>query len=129
MRRIVRVVVSLLLAAVPVLGLAQAAAAADNQITVAVQGGYGGTVPRTGWAPVQVDVTNHGPDRNAILKLSVSGLGGFNGGIITGGPILKPSPFPGGIAIPTIIGGGSGSQVTQQLRVVLPAGTTKHVTA
>src|ERR1051326_1622892 len=116
MRKIVRLVVSLVLAAIPALGVAQAAAAADSQITVAVQGGYGGIVPRTGWAPIQVDVTNHGPDRSAILKLSVSTEGAFAGGIAKG-PLLIPPPAPGGIAIPLPV--TSGGAVTQQLRVVL----------
>jgi hypothetical protein len=112
---------------------APGAAAADSPVTVQIEGGYGGVVPRGGWAPVQVNVTNHGPDTKATLKLSVAASqnGYAGGGIPKGIPVPLPaigSAAPGGwfgFAGP----GSGGPPVTEQLDVVLPAGTAKHFTA
>jgi hypothetical protein len=139
MRKTFRVLFAVLLATAAVGLPGVVAAAADTPlITVQIEGGYGGVVPRGGWAPVQVNVTNHGPDIKATLKLSATsntqnGFGGA-GPIFRGGTILPATgvlpgfPFPVPVASP----GGpatSGPTVTQKLDVVLPAGTTKHFTA
>src|SRR3979409_134321 len=80
---------------------APGAAAADSPVTVQVDGGYGGVVPRGGWAPIQVNVTNHGPDTKATLRLSVAASqnGYAGGGIPKGMPVPLPaigSAAPGG---------------------------------
>ena len=62
MRKILKALFSVALAAatfgLPALG----AAGADSPVTLQVEGGYGGVVPQGGWAPIQVNVTNHGPE-------------------------------------------------------------------
>jgi hypothetical protein len=112
---------------------APGAAAVDSPVTVQIEGGYSGVVPRGGWAPVQVNVTNHGPDTKATLKISVApSQNGYSGP--RGIPVPLPaigSPAQGGgwfgFTAPGSTSGGP--PVTQQLDVVLPAGTAKHFTA
>ncbi len=112
-----------------------AASAADSPVTVQIEGGYAGVVPRGGWAPVQVNVTNHGPDTKATLRFSITGSqNGFGGpGFFKGVPIPMMSPggvFVGpGVPVASPSPGGTGGGVTQQLDVVLPAGTGKHFIA
>src|SRR5207247_1408773 len=60
MRRILKALFSVALAAATFGLPAPGAAGADSPVTVQVEGGYGGVVPQGGWAPIQVDVTNHG---------------------------------------------------------------------
>src|SRR5882757_6299862 len=71
MRRILKALFGVALAAATFGLPAPGAAGADSPVTVQVEGGYGGVVPQGGWAPIQVSVTNHGPDTKATLKLSV----------------------------------------------------------
>jgi hypothetical protein len=140
---------SIALLAVAGLLVPTAGAPADNnpQVTVQIEGGYGGVVPRGGWAPVQVNVTNHGPDAKVTLSLSISGgQNGFSGGgFFKGAPGPNPGPNQGPIPIPAFapspgfLGGplvvpppgffAGGGSVTRRLDVVLPAGTTKHFTS
>jgi hypothetical protein len=136
MRKSVKALFSVALAAATFGLPAPVAAAADSPVAVQVEGGYSGVVPQGGWAPVQVNVTNHGPDTKATLRLSVaSSQNGYSGGgILKGIPAPLPaigSPAPGGGWF-GFTGPGSpsgGPPVTQQIDVVLPAGTAKHFTA
>ena len=54
MRRILKALFSVALAGATFGLPAPGAAAADSPVTVQVEGGYGGVVPRGGWAPIQV---------------------------------------------------------------------------
>jgi hypothetical protein len=134
MRRILKALFSVALAAATFGLPAPGAADADSPVTVQAEGGYGGVVPQGGWAPIQVSVTNHGPDTKATLKLSVgAGQNGQTGGGTIKGPVTVPSigsVGPGGwygFSGPGSAAGGPA--VTRELDVVLPAGTTKHFTA
>src|SRR5438067_10011746 len=72
MRRILKTLLSVALAAAAFGLPAPGAASADSPVTVEVEGGYGGVVPPGGWAQIQVNVTNHGRDTRATRKLSVA---------------------------------------------------------
>ncbi|HLI57030.1 MAG TPA: hypothetical protein VKY26_08345, partial [Actinomycetota bacterium] len=54
-----------------------------------IEAGYGGAVPAGGDMPVQVDVTNTGPDLTATLVIT-----GGRQPISTGGGFTMPVPFP-----------------------------------
>ena len=133
MRRTLKALFSVALAAatfgLPALG----AAGADSPVTLQVEGGYGGVVPQGGWAPIQVNVTNHGRDTKATLKLSVAtGQNGQTGGGVIKGPVVLPSTgsvATGGWYGFSGPGSAAGPAVTRELDVVLPAGTMKHFTA
>ena len=131
MRGILKALFSVALAAAAFGLPASGAAGADSPVTVQVEGGYGGVVPQGGWAPIQVSVTNHGPDTKATLKLSVgAGQYGQTSGGAVRGPASSGSVPPGGSYGFSGPGSAAGSPaVTQELDVVLPAGTTKHFTA
>lgn len=119
MRKTVIEVCCAILAAAAALVPAVRAAAADSgaggEVTLQIVGGYGGVVPRTGWAPMQVDVTNHGPDTRATIRLSVtSSQNGFNGGgFVKGAPFIAPALGLGGPVVPIPVAspsGGSGGR-------------------
>src|SRR6266576_4414676 len=133
MRRTLKALFSVALAAATFGLPAPGAAGADSPVTVQVEGGYGGVVPQGGWAPIQVDVTNHGPDTKATLKLSVAtGQNGQTGGGAIKGPVVLPSTgsvATGGWYGFSGPGSAPGPAVTRELDVVLPAGTMKHFTA
>ncbi|HEY2667026.1 MAG TPA: hypothetical protein VGK51_09325, partial [Actinomycetota bacterium] len=141
MRRILKALFSIALAAatfgLPAPGAARAGAApagaagAGSSVTVQVEGGYAGVVPQGGWAPIQVSVTNHGPDTKATLKLSEgAGQNTQNGGgAIKGSSPTGSVPSGGGYGYAGPGSAAGGPAVTHELDVVLPAGTTKHFTA
>ena len=98
MRRILKALFSVALAAATFGLPAPGAAGADSPVTVQAEGGYGGVVPQGGWAPIQVSVRNHGPDTKATLKLSVgAGQNGQTGGGTTGGRTIK-----GPVTVPSV---------------------------
>src|SRR5437879_3506713 len=136
MRKTLKALLSVALAAATFGLPAPGAAAADSPVTVQIEGGYGGVVPRGGWAPVQVSVANHGPDTKATLKLSAApGQNGYSGGGIPKGLLVPlpavhlPAPGGGWFGFSGPGSASGGPPVTQQLDVVLPAGTAKHFTA
>src|SRR5438132_4136168 len=130
MRKILKALFSVALATATFGLPAPGAAGADSPVTVQVEGGYGGVVPQGGWAPIQVSVTNHGPDTKATLKLGTGQSGQSGGGTIKGPVVLPSTGSVGAGGWYGFSGPASGSPaVTQELDVVLPAGTMKHFTA
>ena len=130
MRKILKALFSVALAAATFGLPAPGAAGADSPVTVQAEAGYGGVVPQGGWAPIQVSVTNHGPDTKATLKLGTGQSGQSGGGTIKGPVVLPSTGSVGAGGWYGFSGPASGSPaVTQELDVVLPAGTMKHFTA
>ncbi|HEU5001287.1 MAG TPA: hypothetical protein VFW71_00720 [Actinomycetota bacterium] len=110
------------------------AAARPSPVTLQVTAGYNGMTSGNGWIPVNVSVTNSGPDLKGTLVLTqgTSSSTSYGGG---GGVITLPNrgvsiaPIIGKLGIPVPVSSPGGGPLQQRQSIVLPAGTTKHFQA
>ena len=129
----------LVVGALPVLMLTTPAQAAKpSPVTLQVTAGFNGVTAGTGWIPVQVSVTNSGPDVKATLVLTEnagsSSSTSFGGGFITlpngaRASIPVPAIVKGGVPFPFPLSSPGPAPLTQRQSVTLPSGTTKHIEA
>ncbi len=104
-----RLILACLLAVLVLPSIATSGSAEETPLTLAVHAGYRDVVRTGQWMPINVDVTNRGPDFQGTLEVQL--LDGVNLGWATA------QRFPG----------SAGPPVTYQLPLTLPSGSAKHL--